>query len=284
MAPENGSLEDEFALMYIFRGYVGFREGNTTRHSLRSISARALGTRQAKSFCVELPVQLHGRLYDLGQHCPHRTNVEWPSGEVHFANFAFVLCETSCFKCKTSSSNQPTTCGFKTRSNEWDFCIQRKKITRRTREWSFQRIPVWTLRVGAISGTKRWNGWWFFLVMIQQKKSGYLVKWLDLSDSSSEKSEVTIQYNSVFFHSSFGLQKSSQISTLNLKGFPCSSSCQVIRRLEERLPWFVCEAPRVESEAKGFQGSHGVTCFFCWLSKFHRWCKFCSGNNTWHTW
>ena len=58
--------------MYIFRGYVGFREGNTKRHFLRSTSARALGTRQAKSFCVELPVQLHGRLYDLGQHCPHR--------------------------------------------------------------------------------------------------------------------------------------------------------------------------------------------------------------------
>ena len=127
--------------MNLLLGYVGFREGNTTRHFLRSTSARALGTRQAKSFCVELPVQLHGRLYDLGQHCPHRTNVEWPSGEVHFANFCFCSLWNLLFQMQKKSrlTNQPPVGAKPDPTN---------RVDHRTREWSFQRIPVWTPRLG----------------------------------------------------------------------------------------------------------------------------------------
>lgn len=150
-----------------------------------STSARALGTRQAKSFCVKLPVQLRGRLYDLGQHCPHRTNVEWPRGvQCILPIFAFVLCETSCFKCKKSSwINQPPVGAKPDPTN---------LVDHRTREWSFQRIPVWTLRLGVQPREPRGGMGDVFFCHDPTEKSGYLVTWFDLSDSSSEKSEVTI--------------------------------------------------------------------------------------------
>ena len=220
--------------MNLLLGYVGFREGNTTRHFLRSTSARALGTRQAKSFCVELPVQLHGRLYDLGQHCPHRTNVEWPSGEVHFANFCFCSLWNLLFQMQKKSrlTNQPPVGAKPDPTN---------RVDHRTREWSFQRIPVWTPRLGVKPREPRGGmGDVFFLSWSNRKNPDIL--WNDSIYQIRVLKKGRLQFNTILYSFTLGLLRSSQISTLNLKGFPCSSSCQVIWRLEERLPWFVCEA------------------------------------------
>lgn len=165
-----------------------------------------------------------------------------------FCQFCFYSLWNLLFQMQDIVVKQPTTCGFKTRSNEWDLRIFWKKTARRTREWSFQRIPVWTLRLGVKTREPRGGMGDVFFCHDPTEKIRISCEMTRFIRFEFWKKWGYNSYNSIFFHSYCGLLRSSQISTLNLKGFPCSSSqvktepFQNIWRLEERLPWFVCEA------------------------------------------